>query len=243
MESSLSASCSLDRFAGVRVSTTAGSWPSDDCFAEVSLDTPIQEVLQKAATALNIVITNDYVVRHCGKILEASKTFQKSGLRCLVELEFSKLEKGGGAHPLLSQEFFLKETEKLTPTFIRTRNWKIISKNYPELLIEINSENKEPLRVLCNLHDYPTTAPSYQFLDKNQNLLIALPGINGGYINMSPHPISGGAFICAPGAREYHTHSSHTNDHWENYRNRLEDYGIIPMLSKISNFYSNGGNR
>lgn len=243
MENSLSASCSLDRFVGVRISTTAGSWPSEDCFAEVNLETPIQEILQKAATALNIIITNDYVVKHCGKILEATKTFQKSGLRCLVELEFSKLEKGGGAHPLLSQEFFIKETDKLTPTFTRARNWKIISKNFPELLVEMSSESKEPLRVLCNLQDYPTTAPSYKFLNKENSPLVTIPYLKGGYINMSAHPISKTAFICAPGAREYHTHGSHAQDLWDNYRNKLDEYGLIAILSKISNFYANGGNQ
>lgn len=236
-------SCDLSNLVGVRVSTTAGCWPGEDLFYEASLETSIQEVLLKAAQSLNIVITNDYVVKHCNKVIDPNSTFQKSGLRHLIELEFSKIEMGGGAHPLLSQELLKKELDRLTETFLRIRNWKVHSSKLPSFIVEMNSEGRDPLYVRCDCTDYPTTAPSYQFLDKSLNLLTSLPGINGGYINMSPHPITGGAFICAPGAREYHTHSSHTNDLWENYRNRLEDYGIIPMLSKISNFYSNGGNR
>lgn len=236
-------SCSLNHLVAVRVSTTAGCWPAEDLFYEVNLETTIQEVLQKAAAALNLVITSDYVVKHCNKVLEASRSFQKSGLRHLVELEFSKIEKGGGAHPLLSQEFFIKETDKLTPTFARIRNWKVLSISYPQVLIEMNSSNKETLRVLCDCSDYPTTAPSYKFMDRNNSILTSIPGLNGGYINMSAHPISRSAFICAPGAREYHTHDSHKNDHWDNYRQRLDDFGLIATLSKISNFYANGGNR
>jgi hypothetical protein len=236
-------SCLLNDFVAVRVSTTAGCWPAEDLFFEAKLETSIQEVLLKAAAALNLVVTNDYVVKHCNKVLEASNTFQKSGLRHLVELEFSKIEKGGGAHPLLSQEFFINETDKLTPTFTRIRNWKVLSNAYPELIIEMTSLDKDPIRVLCNCSDYPTTPPSYKFLDRNNSPLVNILGVNGGYINMSPHPVSHTAFICAPGAREYHTYDGHKNDLWDNYRTRLEDYGLIATLSKISNFFANGGNR
>lgn len=36
----------------------------------------------------------------------------------------------------------------------------------------------------------------------------------------NPHPVTGKPFLCLPGIREYHTHSSHLGDAWENYRAR-----------------------
>lgn len=235
--------CGLKDKLAVRISTTSGSWPDENLFYEIDLDTPIQETLNEAAEALNLASVTGFIAKECQKELDLSKSFRQLGLRHLVEIDYSKLEKGGGSHPLLSQEIFNSELRKLTKSFLSSRNWKLLNKEYPNLEIEMNADNRDTFIVSAECSDYPSQVPSYIFKNKENKTLTKIEGIRGGgFINLGCHPISRGSFICTPGAREYHTHRSHVNDKWENHRAKLHEYGIIAMLSKIYNFWIKGGN-
>lgn len=56
-----------------------------------------------------------------------------------------------------------------------------------------------------------------------------------------PHPVTGKPFLCLPGIREYHTHSSHLNDSWENLRSR-ESYSLRYIIHRVQSRFgdSNG---
>jgi hypothetical protein len=225
----------------VRVSTTAGFWPSEELLMEVDKDIPIKEVLAAAAEALNIASTSDYLAKVDQRNLDPNQTFAEEKLSCIVEIEYSKIVKGGGAHPLLTKKEAEKEISKLTSKFLEQRGWEILNHLQPRLKIKFSAPAREDLLVDVNYDDYPSSPPSYIFRNFKDEILTSIPSLPGGFINMSAHPISQSAFICAPGAREYHSHSSHVNDLWDNYRSLSDEYGIVAMLSKIYNFWLSGG--
>lgn len=234
--------CGFNDSVGVRVSTSSGFYPEENLFYEANLDTPISEVLKIAASALNLASTDGFVAKVCHKEIDVNKTFRENGMKCLIAIHYTKLEKGGGSSPLLSQEIFDREVSKITNKFLEIRNWKLVEAKYPNLTVEMTDWNRPSLIVTANCEAYPSSPASYVFKDINKKPLTLIPGLTpGGYINQSAHPVTNVAFICAPGAREYHTHSGHANDLWDNYRPRLNEYGLIPMLDKIHNFWVSGG--
>ncbi len=54
----------------------------------------------------------------------------------------------------------------------------------------------------------------------------------GGWSAGNPHPTTNKPFLCLPGIREYHIHSSHLNDPWENYRTRAS-YHLSHILHRV----------
>lgn len=86
-----------DHDVAVAVITPSGIYPSEDTLARVARDTPVSEVLQRAATHLKLTNTADWVLRVGERTLSASETFKHQGLTCIVDLEWHKAEGGGGA--------------------------------------------------------------------------------------------------------------------------------------------------
>lgn len=232
--------CSVSDSLGVSVTCPAGSWPDEGFLAEIHLNTPVKEVLEKAAKALNISSIENFEAQVSQHTIDISKSFKELGLNCIVHLVMYKRETGGGAHPLLSQEIFNKEISRLTPHLLNPRGWSLKEINYPKLVIQFSAPEKEDLVVSCDCEDYPSTPPSYSFLNTNNVFLNQISGLQNGFINQSPHPVTSRIFICAPGAREFHTHPSHVNERWENFNNNLNTYGIIAMLDKIYHTWHKG---
>lgn len=225
--------CSVPSSLAVRVSSTSGFWPADDLFAEIDANTSLKEVIHKAAHFLNLSSIDEFEAHFCQKKLNLNASFKELGLSCLVNIVLHKPEKGGGSNPLFAPKIFEDEVQKLSPTFLGPRGWSIKSSNYPLLEIQFSCDGREDLIVECRCENYPSEAPSYSFKNAQGSFLTQIPGVNNGYINQSAHPLTGKAFVCAAGAREFHTHPSHINERWENYQIRLNEFGILPVLSKI----------
>ena len=58
---------------------------------------------------------------------------------------------------------------------------------------------------------------------------------------LNSHPSTGKPFLCLPGIREYHTHSSHLGDMWERYR-PLSSYSLLGIVDRVQQRFndSNG---
>lgn len=54
----------------------------------------------------------------------------------------------------------------------------------------------------------------------------------GGWSVGNSHPVTGRPFLCLPGIHEYHIHSSHLNDPWENYRAR-DSYKLAHLVHRV----------
>jgi hypothetical protein len=50
--------------------------------------------------------------------------------------------------------------------------------------------------------------------------------------NSGPHEQTGWPFVCMRGSRQFHTHSGHRNDHWDNYRNQSGN-GLLGLAEQL----------
>jgi hypothetical protein len=115
------------------------------------------------------------------------------------------------------------------------RSWKIILQEYPILMVEFSQSNKRSIRVRMNCTDWDELPPSIEILDVESVLLDANRFPRGNNVfNQSLHPITNKPFICSPGSLEYHQHTSHITDLWENYKSKSE-YDLGGILTQIWN--------
>ena len=98
------------------------------------------------------------------------------------------------------------------------RDWTIIEDTYPVLDVLFGHASAAPLRLRLVCNDWDELPPSIQLLDKEGQFLATAPPNVGNVFNSGAHPATGRPFVCMRGAREYHTHFSHTSDFWDNYR-------------------------
>ena len=90
------------------------------------------------------------------------------------------------------------------------------------------------MRVRMTCDDWNGLPPIVTLLDQSGTGLRTLPTGPTGIFHQGPHPVTGRPFVCMAGTREYHTHSSHTGDLWDNYRNR-GGYDLGGILTRIWN--------
>ena len=103
---------------------------------------------------------------------------------------------------------------------LAARGWVIHSKTFPVLDISFRDPARQELRLRVECDDWNDSPPSVALLAPDGTLLTALPAQRPGntIFNPSAHDRTKRPFICMIGAREYHEHSSHTNDMWASYK-------------------------
>jgi hypothetical protein len=129
-------------------------------------------------------------------------------------------------HALASQALFAAQTAHITGRLAAVRGWIINELAYPIIDLTFTLTGRTPLRVVARCVDWNPQAPSFSLLAADGTRLQsgrALKEISPNptsVFNGGAHPLTGFPFVCSAGSREYHTHSSHTNDPWESYRSR-----------------------
>jgi hypothetical protein len=84
-------------------------------------------------------------------------------------------------------------------------------------------------RVHCD--EWSSLPPSIIWLDEHGNLTKTIASAPGGQFQQA-HSGTGRPFVCMAGVREYHTHSSHSGDLWDNYRNR-SGYDLGGIITQV----------
>lgn len=134
-------------------------------------------------------------------------------------------------HEVASKALFDAEVELLPQRLLDLRGWRVISGTYPILDVKFESNGRVGrVQMICD--DWNEQPPSIQFLSEDGELLSIIARDPAGVINVGPHPLTGRSFICIPGSREYHTHSSHTGDLWDNYKGK-SDFNLGGILTKV----------
>jgi hypothetical protein len=82
----------------VRIMTTAGNYPEHG-HEKVPVGEPVAAILQRAATALGIVDTSNWVAKIEGTIISASATYEALGLKGEVKIDYGMNEGAGGCIP------------------------------------------------------------------------------------------------------------------------------------------------
>lgn len=122
-------------------------------------------------------------------------------------------------HPAASRALFDAAMVTLEPRLLEARGWQIVTSTYPTLDIVFRDAARKPLRLRLNCTDWNELPPEIELLKEDGSYPPEICG-GGGQFNLNPHPITQRYFVCMIGSREYHTHSSHVGDLWENYRSR-----------------------
>jgi len=135
-------------------------------------------------------------------------------------------------HETASRAVFEDEVTKFRPELFENRGWTLFSKEYPILEVGFSATDSARLRVRLTCDDWNDRPPSIEFFDWEGRPLASIERDPAGVFNNSPHPVTGKPFVCMKGAREYHTHPSHTADAWETLKNNAKFTlgGILTQL-------------
>jgi hypothetical protein len=135
-------------------------------------------------------------------------------------------------HELISRKLFDQQIAGLSERLAQTRNWIFHCLDYPVIDCEFRNSGRTPLRLRFQCNDWNALPPAIELLNADGTALTTLPSNSTNVFNSSAHPITGRPFICMRGSREYHTHSSHTSDSWDNLKG-LEAYSLGGILTQI----------
>lgn len=122
-------------------------------------------------------------------------------------------------HELASRAIFEDQTKHLKGRLLEVRQWQVISASYPVLDVCFEAAGRVPMRLRMGCEDWNDLPPSVTLLNSEGNPLGAGSAPTGSNIfHQGPHDATKLPFVCMAGTREYHTHSSHVGDSWDNYK-------------------------
>ena len=133
---------------------------------------------------------------------------------------------------VLSQAAFEADMRRLDPTAARRFGWTIVTAAYPVFDVIFNHATAAALRLRSNCSQWDEIPPSIELLNADGTSVTAAPPNVGGVFHPGHHPATGRFFVCMRGTREYHTHPSHVQESWSNYRGTSGNdlVGIVGQL-------------
>jgi len=134
----------------------------------------------------------------------------------------------------ISKALFERDVRGLSDRLLASRNWKLYSKEFPVLDVGFRADGRPELRLRLLAKNWNEEPASVELLNSAGEFLAQAPRHPGGVFNNSAHPATGRPFVCMAGAREYHIHSSHVNDSWDNYRSKPA-YTVGGILTQLWN--------
>ena len=140
--------------------------------------------------------------------------------------------------PDVSRLKFAQEIGKITgasAAFVKLARWEIVSTEFPILAVVFThprSQRRVGFRFACDGWDQEP--PSLALFDPPTGAELSWnQWPKGGWLAHHPHPVTGRPALCLPGIREYHTHTSHLNDPFINYRSRGESYTLLHIVYRV----------
>ena len=135
----------------------------------------------------------------------------------------------------VSIALFEEQTRGFTSRLAQSRNWIFHQVKFPVIDCEFIGNGVIGLRIKMDCNDWDERPPSIELLTPEGNPLPKdqIPAGTGVY-NPSPHKNTQRPFVCMRGSFEYHTHTSHINDPWPQFRG-LSGYTLGEILSQLWN--------
>ena len=135
-------------------------------------------------------------------------------------------------HEILARVNFDRDIAALTDTSAAHQGLIVHERSFPVLDATIN--HRRPLRLRIQANDWDEQPPSIALLRPDGSPWpVTDPLPPGSVFNGSAHPSTGRPFICMRGVREFHTHPSHLNERWDNYRGQ-DGMGLLGILMQVS---------
>lgn len=121
----------------------------------------------------------------------------------------------------LSRAAFERELAAIDARVAKMRDWTIVEGSFP-ILDVIFGHASVPIRLRLECSNWDEQPPSIELLNVDGTYKTGpqLPADTSSVFNQGAHERTGRPFICMRGSREYHTHSSHVTDRWDNYRGK-----------------------
>jgi hypothetical protein len=132
-------------------------------------------------------------------------------------------------HEALARANFARDAELLSPLFLQSRSWTLNAASFP--LLDVTFVSDKPLRLRLHCDEWNELPPSVQLLKADGTEWEA--GLQGPTFHQDKHPVAERTFICMVGSREYHTHPSHLNDLWANYKDQ-DGMNLPGLLDRFS---------
>lgn len=123
-------------------------------------------------------------------------------------------------HIAVSKGLFDDATVQLSPELAHTRGWVFHQTTYPVIDVAFTGVQRTSLRLQMDFDGWDDDPPSIRLLDASGAPLGTLPSNPTNVFNASSHPSTGLPFVCMAGSREFHTHPSHVNEPWSQYRGK-----------------------
>ena len=145
----------------------------------------------------------------------------------------------------VSQRKFQAEVESLggeAAAYASAKGWRVISADYPLLAVALRhsrSGREIEFRFSCN--DWDGMPPSLTLHDPADGRELGWSEWpKRGWSVLNSHPSTGRPFLCLPGIREYHSHSSHVRDRWDGYRLR-GSYRLRDIVDRVQQRFEDSG--
>ena len=98
-------------------------------------------------------------------------------------------------------------------------------------LLDRRQESSIVLALECD--NYDTDPPSFAYManwEARQELPFEAWPKGVGVVQQ--HPVTGKAFLCRPGVREFHTHFQHGDEPWDKYRGHIRPRDLLLSIAK-----------
>ena len=147
---------------------------------------------------------------------------------------------------VVSRSMFDDAVSKVDGRLLNGYGWRLLEAAYPILDVIFERGAVPPLRVRLTCDGWNDLPPSIALLSPDGRP-IQPPWPSGdpaqqelfsrsrGVLNPGPHEITGLPFVCMRGSREFHTHSSHRAESWDNYRDQSGNdlVGLLVQLWRV----------
>ncbi len=133
-----------------------------------------------------------------------------------------------------SRALFDEQTKDFTDELLQARNWRLFSREFPVLDVGFEATGRQPIRIRMQCDDWNELPPVVTLLKLDGEILRPVPSGPPSIFHQGPHNVTSLPFVCMAGTREYHTHSSHISDPWDNYKTK-SGYDLGGILTRIWN--------
>ena len=134
-------------------------------------------------------------------------------------------------HEALAKANFEADVAKLSNQAAQRVGLEIHARAFP--IFDVTVLHSKPLRLRLNGATWDELPVSVDLLNPDGSYYAGT--MPGDIFHQGPHPRTGRPFVCMRGTLEYHTHSSHLGDLWENYRGQdgMNIPGIVMQIGRV----------
>ncbi len=133
--------------------------------------------------------------------------------------------------PEICKRYFYADTKKIyeNENILRLRNWIILKSDYPVFVISMRHPASNKQYAFSFLYD--DIPISMTVVDPETFSPVPHSEWPQGNYFLNDHTISHGPFLCAPGIRQYHTHSSHSGE--SQWLFTSPEFRLPPVLDSV----------